>query len=351
MKQNRLLVLLITSAAACAPIATAYAQCACDFNNDGFRDGTDLAFINANFGNQNGVGDCTGDGFTDGADSTRLLSGWGACPTPTWATVLEWKVNAAIVTDSTLRSAIYAIDLPWRVLDTGTGIEMLLIPPGLFTMGCSPSDLYTGCPGDENPTHAVTLTNAFYLGRYEVTQEQWMTRVGSNPSHFVGYADSPSRPVEKVSWDMIANFNTMTGLRLPTEAKWEYAYRAQMGTEPLVTRTAFHNGNDDALLGNIAWYNVNSEIHTHAVGGKLANALGLHDMSGNVFEWVNDWYGSTYYSSSFSTNPTGPSSGEQRVVRGGGWFSWAHQCRASERFAHASNRGYYDRGFRSARNP
>ena len=124
---------------------------------------------------------------------------------------------------------------------------------------------------------------------------------------------------------------SVTGLRLPTEAEWEYAYRA-------VTTTAFHsyaaqpNGfNDDTLLGNIAWYNANAGSQTHAVGGKLANGLGLHDMAGNVWEWCQDWYISTYYASSPLTNPTGPTTGLYRLLRGGSWTDNSSICRASQR--------------------
>jgi len=351
MTQNRLLALLITSAVTCAPIATAHAQCAGDFNGDQVRDGLDLATLLTGWGGPNG--DCNADGTTDGVDLTLILSGWGACPGPTWATVLEWNVDSAVVTDATLRTAITATGLPWRVKDTGTNIEMLLIPPGSFTMGCSPSLQYP-CLSNENPTHAVTLTRAFYLGRYEVTQPQWTAKMGSNPSEFQGpsYPNAAYQPVEMVSWNMIASFNTATGLRLPTEAEWEYAYRAQLGTT--VTRTAFHNGtNDDALLGNIAWYYPAAGNQTHAVGGiKVANALGLYDMSGNVWEWVNDWYGSTYYSPEPVTNPQGPSSGTNRVLRGGSWNANSNSCRASQRGSYTPGNVFYEGfGFRSARNP
>ncbi len=215
-------------------------------------------------------------------------------------------------------------------------------------MGCSASTQY-GCGSDESPTHQVTLTQAFYMGRYEVTQAQWTAKMGSNPSYFSGYSDSPSRPVERVSWNMIQGFNTATGLRLPTEAEWEYAYRAG-------TTTAFHSfpgytsgTNDDTLLGNIAWFNSNSGSETHAVGGKLANGLGLHDMPGNVFEWCQDWYGP--YSSGSVTNPTGPTTGAVRLVRGGGVYSNSYNCRASLRNSTYPVDAYIDVGFRVARNP
>jgi formylglycine-generating enzyme required for sulfatase activity len=232
---------------------------------------------------------------------------------------------------------------------------MVLIPPGTFQMGCSASGAYA-CNSDENPVHTVTLTNAFYMGRYEVTQAQWQARMGSNPSWFQSASSQvpadqvPNRPVEQVSWNTVQGFLAQTGMRLPTEAEREYAYRAG-------TTTAFHGytgnlsgTNDDTSVGNIAWYGTNSNDQTRPVGGKLANGYGLYDMSGNVWEWVNDWYGSTYYSSSPQNNPTGPASGSYRVFRGGSRVSGTNDLRASDR--HASS-GYssYHVGFRVARNP
>jgi formylglycine-generating enzyme required for sulfatase activity len=224
------------------------------------------------------------------------------------------------------------------VRDNATNIEMVLIPPGSFNMGCSPSNQWS-CGSAENPVHAVTLTNAFYMGRYEVTQAQWTAVMGSNPSAFqsasaqVPAAQVPNRPVEKVSWNMIQDFLTATGMRLPTEAEWEYACRAG-------TTTAFHGWpaqtagtNDDTLLGDIAWFSSNSNNQTRPVGGKAPNGFGLHDMSGNVWEWVNDWYSGSYYASSPSTNPTGPSSGLNRVLRGGSWlYTASNYMRSSLRY-------------------
>ena len=235
--------------------------------------------------------------------------------TPSWATLVEALPDPAVVTDATLRAAITASGFAWRVRDTATQIEMVLVPGGTFTMGCTASNAY-GCIPHENPTHSVTLTNAFYMGRYEVTQAQWLAKMGSNPSFFQGasYPDAASRPVEQVSWITIQGFLTATGMQLPTEAQWEYACRAG-------TTTAFHGftgylsgTNDDTLVGNIAWY-ANAGSQTHAVGGKAANGLGLHDMSGNVWEWCNDWSGA--YSATAQTNPTGPTTGTNRVLRGG----------------------------------
>ena len=262
-----------------------------------------------------------------------------------WYTVLEQAPNPAVVTDAALRLKIVESGLPWRIQDTGTGIEMLLIPSDTFQMGTSPGDDQAN--SDESPVHQVTLTNAFYLGKTEVTQAQWLAIMGSNPSTFKNYSDSPSRPVEGVSWNDIAGFNTATGLRLPNEAEWEYAYRGN-------TTTAFHsmpgypNGtNTHSLLGGIAWYGSNSGYATHAVAGKAANAFGMYDMSGNVFEWCNDWYGS--YAEGNATDPAGPSSGVARVLRGGHWNNTSQGCRSSLRINHDPDQRNMYFGFRVAR--
>jgi formylglycine-generating enzyme required for sulfatase activity len=272
---------------------------------------------------------------------------------PAWATLLEATPDPAVVTDANLRAAIVASGLAWRIKATLSNIEMLLVPAGIFTMGCSESTQY-GCNSDESPAHQVTLMQAFYMGLYEVTQAEWRANMGSNPSAFSGFSDSPSRPVEVVSWNKIQIFNSVTGLRLPTEAEWEYAYRAG-------TTTAFHsyalsptegqpNGfDDDTLLDNIAWYTSNSGNQTHAVGGKLANRLGLHDMSGNVWEWCQDWYGP--YSSGSVTNPTGPATGTGRLLRGGSWYNNSNVCRGSRRGGNNPNEVYTNFGFRVVRTP
>ena len=292
-----------------------------------------------------------------GAKGTATASGaftFISAVVPTWATLLEAMPDPAVVTDVNLRAAITATGLAWRIRDNSSNIEMLLVPGGAFMMGCSASNS-NACYSDESPTHQVTLTQAFYMGRYEVTQAQWTAKMGSNPSHFVpanGYSSDTTKPVEKVSWNMIAStggFMSVTGLRLPTEAEWEYAYRAG-------TTTAFHSYaaqptgfNDDTLLGNIAWFNGNAGGQTHAVGGKLANGLGLHDMAGNVWEWCQDWSGP--YSSVSVTNPTGPTTGTYRLLRGGVVDYHSIFCRASQRYIGTPDYVYYVNGFRAARNP
>ena len=253
-----------------------------------------------------------------------------------WATVLEWIPNPAVVTDANLRAAITATNLPWRVLDNGTNIEMLLVPGGIFMMGCSPGD--TECIADESPIHQVTLTNAFYMGKTEVTQAQWQATMGSNPSYYGGQSDSPSRPVEQVSWNMIQGFNTATSLRLPTEAEWEFACRG---------------GNLTSRYGpidGIAWHLGNAGGQTHAVATKIPNALGFYDMIGNVWELNKDWFGA--YAPGAVSNPTGPSSGQSFVDRGGSWGFWGtNYCRASSRLNATPTAVDRSLGFRVARNP
>jgi formylglycine-generating enzyme required for sulfatase activity len=274
---------------------------------------------------------------TTAEGTATLASAFTAFNVPSWATVVEGLPNPTVVTNATLRAAITASGFAWRVRDTSTNIEMLLVPPGSFNMGCSASFEWP-CNSAENPVHAVQLTNAFYMGRYEVTQAQWTARMGSNPSEYQGAsaqvpaAQVPNRPVERVSWNAIQSFLSSTSLRLPTEAEWEYAYRAG-------TTTAYHsmpgfpNGtNDDSRLSTIAWFEFNSAEQTRPVGLKAANGFGLHDMSGNVAEWVNDWYSATYYASSPAANPPGPASGTNRVLRGGFWFFYGfNQLRSSAR--------------------
>jgi formylglycine-generating enzyme required for sulfatase activity len=167
--------------------------------------------------------------------------------------------------------------------------------------------------------------------------------MGSNPSFFQGQPDSPSRPVEQVSWITLQGYLSATGMRLPSEAEWEYACRAS-------TQTPFYNGStDDNSMDALAWYVFNSANQTHAVGGKAANGFGMYDTLGNVWEWVNDWYG--LYSSSAQTNPTGPGGPSARLFRGGSWGPGTNYVRSSYRSVAAPSYTAEDVGFRVARNP
>ena len=200
--------------------------------------------------------------------------------------------------------------------------NMVYVSGGTFTMGATSeqgSDAYDG----EIPTHSVTLSS-FYLCKYEVTQALWQAVMGENPSNLKG----DNLPVEKVSWDdcqtFITRLNNLTGknFRLPTEAEWEYAARGG-------NRSRGYKYSGSNTLSDVAWYDGNSDIEMHPVGSKSPNELGLYDMSGNVYEWCSDWYGT--YSSSAQTNPIGHSCGSGRVSRGGCWLSDAGDCRSSYR--------------------
>jgi formylglycine-generating enzyme required for sulfatase activity len=219
-------------------------------------------------------------------------------------------------------------------------MELVLIPAGTFQMGSDDSDAYDS----EKPMHTVRITQPFYLGKYEVTQGQWQAVMGNNPSKFTG---DPNRPVESVSWDDVQEFirrlNSREGgatYRLPTEAEWEYAARA--GT---TTRWSF--GDEASQLELYAWYGENDGLQTHPVGQLQPNRWGIYDMHGNVWEWVQDWYGG--YASSTAVDPAGPSSGSGRVIRGGGWSSTARFCRSAFRGHDAPGYRYGYLGFRLLR--
>jgi formylglycine-generating enzyme required for sulfatase activity len=206
----------------------------------------------------------------------------------------------------------------WR---NSLGIEFVLVPAGKFMMGSDKG------ADDEKPVHEAHLSMPFYLGKYEVTQGQWQAVMGNNPSRFKGDANLP---VEHVTWEDVQAFirklnarESGTKYRLPTEAEWEYAARAG-------TTTDYSFGDDPRLLGEYAWYAENAEHKTHPVGQKKANVWGLHDMHGNVWEWVQDWYSKPYPSGTV-TDPQGPAAGSIRVYRGGSWITHARNCRVSYR--------------------
>ncbi len=207
-------------------------------------------------------------------------------------------------------------------LDLGSGLAMdlVLIPAGGFVMGSNNGDR------DEKPPHRIRISQPFYLGKYEVTQAQWQAVMGDNPSHFRG----DDRPVENVSWEDCREFcqrlsdHSGRVIRLPSEAEWEYSCRAG-------TTTPYSFVESTGRLGDHAWYHKHSGQKTHAVGMKQPNPWGLYDMHGNVWEWCGDWYGEAYYADSPGTDPTGPGSGQCRVLRGGSWSIDAHNCRCANR--------------------
>ncbi|MFM7134763.1 MAG: formylglycine-generating enzyme family protein, partial [Planctomycetota bacterium] len=289
-------------------------------------------------------GDLNGDAVVNSSDLAALLASWGSCiALPSWALPIEGSPDPAVVTDPSLRAAIAATGLAWRVRERASGVEMLLVPPGAFTMGASPGDALAS--PQEHPAHAVAFPQAYYLGRYEVTQLEFKRVTGFNPSYFTGPGESApaDRPVETVHLAAVGAFLNATGLRLPTEAEWERACRA--GT------TGANYGVDGQPLESIAWYAPNSGFVTRGVGLKAANPLGFHDMLGNVWEWCGDWYDGAYYQYSPEVDPQGPSTGTFRVIRGGSWYAPLQNTRVSFRGAVWPGGMFGDVGFRVARDP
>ena len=217
------------------------------------------------------------------------------------------------------------------------GMKFVWIPPGSFMMG-SPKEEKMRRDGETQ--HKVTLTKGFYMGVYSVTQEQWQEVMGNNPSQFKG---EKNLPVDSVSWNDCQEFvkklsakdKDKKGYRLPTEAEWEYACRAG-------TKTPFHFG--DTIATEQANYRGTAfpygdgkqgvyRMKTTPVGTFPANAWGLHDMHGNVWQWCHDWYED--YPKSDVTDPQGPDSGKYRAVRGGSWVNDPQFCRSACRFGGA----------------
>jgi formylglycine-generating enzyme required for sulfatase activity/tRNA A-37 threonylcarbamoyl transferase component Bud32 len=205
--------------------------------------------------------------------------------------------------------------------DPITGMEFIWVSAGDFMMG---SDKYD----DAKPIHKVILTQGFWLGKYPVTQGQWEKIMGSNPSDF---KNGDNYPVETVSWEDVKDYITKLngqgsgGFKLPTEAEWEYACRSGGKDEE------WSGCNNESQLKNYAWYADNSGNKTHPVGKKIPNGLGLYDMSGNVWEWVQDWYGE--YPRGTVTDPQGVKGGSARVVRGGSWYDLAGNARSAGRYS------------------
>lgn len=249
------------------------------------------------------------------------------------------RQNLESESSNTANIFIHASDVT-KVTVNGVDIFMVKVSGGTFQMGATSeqgSDAYS----NEKPVHQVTLSD-YYIGETEVTQELWQAVMGSNPSYF---NTSNQLPVERVSWTdcqtFITKLNQLTGkqFRLPTEAEWEYAARGGNKSNGYK-----YSGSND--IGVVAWYDENKGWMTHNVRTKAPNELGIYDMSGNVWEQCQDWYGS--YSSSAQTNPTGPSSGSRRVFRGGYWEGGATLCRVSFRSDNLGADTHFSVGLRLA---
>lgn len=230
------------------------------------------------------------------------------------------------------------------------GMKLVLIPKGTFKMG-SPENEPERSRSEF--LHEVTISSDFYLGVYEVTQAQYMTVIGSNPSHFQGDKIKDygrNHPVEQVSWEDAVEFCRKLSefpeeqklgrvYRLPTEAQWEYACRAG-------TTTRYSFGDNYLMLSDYAWFEKNSDFQTHAVGKKKPNAWGLHDMHGNVQEWCSNWKGN--YQKWAVTDPVGPEEGFFRIHRGGSWTLSSSFFRSAETSGSKPSARTSSTGFRVA---
>ena len=224
--------------------------------------------------------------------------------------------------------------------------RMVFVKGETFTMGCK-NGRDTDCSYDDKPPHTVQLSD-YYIGETEVTQKQWREVMGSDPPELL-FKGCDDCPVEHVSWDDIQEFlsrlnarSSLARYRLPTEAEWEYAARGG----PYSKGYSYAGSNN---ISAVAWYRDNSGSKTHPVKGKDPNELGLYDMSGNVWEWCSDWYDSNYYKNSPASNPTGPTSGSYRVMRGGSWSNVPQVCWVANRSLSFPGNRLLSIGFRLAR--
>ena len=260
------------------------------------------------------------DGYATNKKSVMISEGQTASISGTLSSNTASSSNG-YASSSSVSSGSNVISIPVR---NGITIEMVKVEAGTFMMGAT-SEMQNPYD-DEKPVHQVTLTNDYYMSKYEVTQALWQAVTGKNPSKFKG----DNLPVERVSWNdcqvFIRNLNNITGrkFRLPTEAEWEYAARGGKKS-----RGYQYSGSSN--IYDVAWFDEINRNKKHPVGTKQANELGLYDMSGNVWEWCQDRYGS--YSSLFQKNPTGAIMGVYRVFRGGRWG-------ANERIGRTSCRSY-----------
>jgi len=260
----------------------------------------------------------------------QILVGWVAGT----ICLLGWLGSAAAA-DSTQKSA------GTETITNGFGMTLVEIDAGSFLMGSPPAEV--GRQVDETQ-HQVIITRRFFISTTLVTQSQWKTIMGNNPSNFVGN----ERPVELVKWSEAVSFCAELSkregrhYRLPTEAEWEFACRAG-------TQHKYFFGDDASQLGKYAWYLSNSNFQTHAVAKRISNAWGLYDMLGNVEEWCSDWYAD--YPTSAVTDPKGPDVGKEHVLRGGAWNSVASLCRCAYRDHGPPDVGYNSAGFRVVLDP
>ena len=262
-------------------------------------------------------------------------------------------IMGSVIIDIILETGGLNIVVNWGSF-TPSVLSEVFIAAGTFDMGSDIGD------ADETPIHSVTLTRSFYISTYEVSQAQWIAVMSTNPANFVG----DNRPVEMVNWyDAIAFCNALSelegltpcyvinddattcdfdadGYRLPTEAEWEFAARGGVQSQG-------YPFSGDEVAENVAWHTGNADHATHDVGMKVANELGIYDMSGNVFEWVWDWFES--YPDAAVTDPTGPVTGSYRVLRGGGWYADPSEVRVANRYYSGPSPEFWGFGIRPVR--
>lgn len=249
-------------------------------------------------------------------------------------------ITFLIVLFMTCQSLAYQVDKPnpgYSWIEPVTGMEFVWVPGGCFYMGCGEWADMARCYPYEHPVSEVCL-DGFWMGKYVVTQGQWTQVMGENPRQWTQIiGENPSYfkygdhyPVEQVSWNNVQNFirelnsHSLSTFRLPTESEWEYAARSGGQEEK-------YAGGDE--LNRLGWYWNNSGRQTQPVGTKAPNGLGIYDMSGNVWEWVYDWFDAEYYSYRHRYNPQGPKTGLYRVIRGGSWNFVASECRTTSRLS------------------
>jgi len=269
-----------------------------------------------------------------------------------WEVHTKWPFDAAEAKRRQTETA-KALGVPVEQdIDLGNGVKMtlVLIPAGEFMMGSpekpTPEEtarLYGGERAwyeDEGPEHRVRLTTPFWIGKYEVTQSQWKSVMRTDPSRCLGAGN----PVEQVSWEDCQVFLNKLNQRrargafgLPTEAQWEYACRAGAAAQ-------FHFGNAAGALSDYGWWTGNAEGRAHPVGCRKPNPWSLYDMTGNLWEWCNDWYGS--YAEHRQVDPRGASDGSLRVKRGGCWHLASGSCRSADRDSGPPSRRTDQLGFR-----
>jgi sulfatase modifying factor 1 len=241
-------------------------------------------------------------------------------------------------------------EIPVESTTNTISMKLKLIHAGTFLMGSSESEKGRY---DEEQQHKVTISKPFYMQTTEVTQGQWKAVMGTEPWKGEDYVkEGDNYPAVYVSWDDAVAYckklseKESKTYRLPTEAEWEYACRAE-------TKTTWSFGDDEASLGDYAWHDKNAfdidERYAHQVGLKKPNAFGLYDMHGNVSEWCYDYFGEDYYKQSSEKDPTGPTSGSSRVWRGGSWYSGARYARSAYRYADYHGDRFGDNGFRLVR--